>query len=169
MTQTPQISDEQVEAAAKALYEHDDAWSSAFPWPDLPDGPLSAIGYRVLALAALTAAAYIPASRGVATDDEDTDGRVQIIEQSDTLDGGYALTLELDGKDTAVVVHFAASPAPQPVQEPVTDTLGAFGTPTDIAFVAWRDAQPKEEWSKFDLSAAKLGFIAGVNAARQKP
>lgn len=45
---------------------------------------------------------------------EEMEGRVQVIEQSDTLDGGYALTLELDGRDTTVVVYFKGASHDQP-------------------------------------------------------
>ncbi len=48
-------SDDQVEAAAKALYEEDDPWNAAFPWPNPSDGPERAEAYRRLARAALAA------------------------------------------------------------------------------------------------------------------
>lgn len=47
--------------------------------------------------------------QGTVVEPSDDDGRVQIIEQSDTLDGGYALTLTLDGADTVAIVRFDAS------------------------------------------------------------
>ena len=51
---------------------------------------------------------------------DDAEGRVQIIEQSDTMDGGTALTLQLDDAEAVVVVHFGRDPAP-----PLAVTEGA--------------------------------------------
>lgn len=39
------------------------------------------------------------------------EGQVTIIEQSETLDGGYALTLELDGRDTVIIARFEGVPS----------------------------------------------------------
>jgi hypothetical protein len=45
---------------------------------------------------------------------EYTEGRVHIIEQSDTLDGGTVLTLSLDGEEAVVIVRFSAALSQDP-------------------------------------------------------
>lgn len=50
------ITDEDVERAAKAIYEDDDPWSEAFPWPELSDSQTPVATYRRIARAALEAA-----------------------------------------------------------------------------------------------------------------
>ncbi len=46
---------EMIERVAKAIYEEDDAWSSAFPWPQMPSIEQSAENYRRIAKAAIMA------------------------------------------------------------------------------------------------------------------
>ena len=50
----PPASDADVERVAKAIYEADDVWHAAFPWPNLPEIGM-AEGYRVAARAAILA------------------------------------------------------------------------------------------------------------------
>ncbi len=38
-------------------------------------------------------------------------------------------------------------------------------TEMDKAFLEWRDGQSKDEWAKFDLAAAKLGFVAAFSSS----
>lgn len=52
----PEITDDMVERAAKALYEEDDVWHEAFPWPTSSESGPGADAYRRLARAAITAA-----------------------------------------------------------------------------------------------------------------
>lgn len=54
---------ELIEAAARAIYEQDDPWQSAFPWPNLPEIG-QADGYRAAAQAALTVLAPALMERG---------------------------------------------------------------------------------------------------------
>jgi len=44
-----------IETVAKAIYEEDDAWSAAFPWPSMPSSDQSADNYRRIARAAIEA------------------------------------------------------------------------------------------------------------------
>lgn len=44
-----------IEKAARAIYEADDVWSSAFPWPDMGSDDQSADNYRRIARAAIEA------------------------------------------------------------------------------------------------------------------
>lgn len=48
---------EMVEKVAKAIYEADDAWSVAFPWPNPSERQTSADEYR--RIAAIAAAAHL--------------------------------------------------------------------------------------------------------------
>jgi hypothetical protein len=44
-----------VEKVARAIYEEDDVWSAAFPWPNMPSSDQSADNYRRIARAAIQA------------------------------------------------------------------------------------------------------------------
>lgn len=44
-----------VERVARAIYEADDPWNVAWPWPNLKDGHTAADGYRRVARAAIEA------------------------------------------------------------------------------------------------------------------
>ena len=46
---------EMIERVAKAIYEEDDVWNSAFPWPQMPSSEQSADNYRRIARAAVKA------------------------------------------------------------------------------------------------------------------
>lgn len=46
---------------------------------------------------------------------DEIDGRVEILEQSETTDGGTALTLRQYDQETYAVVYFPTSPPPEPV------------------------------------------------------
>jgi hypothetical protein len=48
---------EMIERVAKAIYEADDVWSAAFPWPTMGSDEQSADNYRRIARAAITAMA----------------------------------------------------------------------------------------------------------------
>lgn len=58
-----------IERVAKAIYEADDVWSSAFPWPTMGSNEQSADNYRRIARAALDAALNAP-SLGQRTEGE---------------------------------------------------------------------------------------------------
>jgi hypothetical protein len=56
----PVVGEDAVERVAKAIYEADDPWHTAFPWPNLNEKQGGAEGYRNAARAAISAAS-IPA------------------------------------------------------------------------------------------------------------
>lgn len=49
------MDDAMAERVAKAIYEADDPWHPAWPWPDLKDGRDAAENYRRVARAAIEA------------------------------------------------------------------------------------------------------------------
>lgn len=53
---------EEVERVAKAIYEADDPWSEAFPWPTMGSKEQSAENYRRIAKAAIEAMNAFPKS-----------------------------------------------------------------------------------------------------------
>ena len=57
---TPQPDQATVERVARALYEEDDVWHSAFPWPDLQPDQIDTDNYRRLARAAIAAMKETP-------------------------------------------------------------------------------------------------------------
>lgn len=55
------VNDKALEAVAKAIYEEDDVWSAAFPWPKMGSKEQSADNYRRIARAAISA--YLTAAK----------------------------------------------------------------------------------------------------------
>lgn len=49
------MREEEIERVAKAIYEADDPWSEAFPWPNMGSKEQSAENYRRIAKAAISA------------------------------------------------------------------------------------------------------------------
>lgn len=101
-----------MERAAKALYEEDDAWSAAFPWPHLKEGEKAADNYRRLAAAALRAAS-IPTQPGV---------EVKPVGYVSQKGLDYLMSGQINGaasvepvKTRTATIPLYASPAPLPV------------------------------------------------------
>lgn len=78
--------DEIVEAMARALYEADDPWHKAFPWPIIsPDNEGNADAYRRLTRAALAVAAPMVLDRASKVPQLDLAGPEIAVEISDAI------------------------------------------------------------------------------------
>jgi len=72
------MSEEEIERVAKAIYEADDPWSEAFPWPSMGSKEQSADNYRRIARAAIEAMSalsksYSPQPNGYLEDKDHPD------------------------------------------------------------------------------------------------
>lgn len=77
------MSESMIERVARAIYEADDAWSEAFPWPNLAESPNRPNEYRRVARAAIEAMRE-------PTDEMVTDGLIGLVTEIDRRQGPLA-------------------------------------------------------------------------------
>jgi len=69
------MSESTIERVARAIYEEDDPWHTAFPWPNLNEKQTSPDAYRRIARAAIEAMREPTAAMVSAGSDEMTNGK----------------------------------------------------------------------------------------------